>query len=105
MLDTKVVGRALPFQCTAECAVKFVPVTVSVKLALPMGAELGLNDAAVGTGLLEVAGFKPLQPAINAEMTMIATKQQTPRFIDMEPRSSWGCADRQKLSRLRSLSK
>jgi hypothetical protein len=42
-----------------------------------MGAELGLNDAAVGTGLLEVAGFKPLQPAINAEMTMIATKQQT----------------------------
>ena len=77
-------GRALPFQCTVESEVKFVPVTVSVKLALPVGAELGLNDATVGTGLLEVAGLKPLQPAINPEMTTIATRQQTSRFLDME---------------------
>jgi hypothetical protein len=84
VLDTKVVGRALPFQCTVESEVKFAPVTVSVKLALPVGAELGLNDATVGTGLLEVAGLKPLQPAINPEMTTIATRQQTSRFTAME---------------------
>jgi hypothetical protein len=84
VLDTKVVGRALPFHCTAEREVKFVPLTASVKLALPAGAELGLIDAAVGTGLLEVGGLKPLQPAINPEMTTIATRQQTLRFIGME---------------------
>jgi hypothetical protein len=84
VLDTKVVGRALPFHCTAEREVKFVPLTVSVKLALPTGAELGLIDAAVGTGLLEVGGLKPLQPAINPEMTTIATRRQRSRFIDME---------------------
>jgi hypothetical protein len=84
VLDTKVVGRALPFHCTAEREVKFVPLTASVKLALPAGAELGLIDAAVGTGLLEVGGLKPLQPAINPEMTTIATRQQTLRFIAME---------------------
>ncbi len=84
MLDTKVVGRALPFQCTVESETKFVPLTVSVKLALPAGAALGLNDATVGTGLLEVDGLRPLQPAINPEMTTIAARQQTSRFIDME---------------------
>jgi len=84
VLDTKVVGRALPFQCTVESETKFVPLTVSVKLALPAGAALGLNDATVGTGLLEVGGLRPLQPAINPEMTTIAARQQTSRFIDME---------------------
>ena len=86
VLDTKVVGRAVPFHFTVESEVKFVPLTVIVKLALPTDAELGLNDATVGTGLLppEVGGLRPLQPTINPEMTTIATRQQTSRFIDME---------------------
>jgi hypothetical protein len=84
VVDPKVVGRALPFQFTVESEIKFVPLTVSVKLALPTGAELGLSDATVGTGLLEVVGLKPLQPAINPVATTIATRQQTSRFTAME---------------------
>jgi len=85
VLDTKVVERALPFHFTVESEIKFAPLTVSVKLALPTDAELGLIDAAVGTGLLplEVGGLRPLQLAINPEMTTIATRQQTSRLIDM----------------------
>lgn len=88
VLDTKVVGRALPFHCTVESEAKFVPLTVSGKLALPAGAELGLNDATAGTGLplpLGAGRLRPLQPAINPVVTTIATRQQTSRFIDMEP--------------------
>jgi hypothetical protein len=86
VLDTKVVGRALPFQCTVESETKFVPLTVSVKLALPTDAELGLNDATAGIGLLppEVGGLRPLQPAINPVATTIAARQQTSRLIAME---------------------
>jgi hypothetical protein len=86
VLDTKVVGRALPFHCTVESEIKFAPLTVSVKLALPTDAELGLIDAAVGIGLLppEVGALRPLQLAINPVATTIAARQQTSRFIDME---------------------
>ena len=83
VLDTKVVGRALPFHCTLESEMKFAPLTVSVKLALPTDAELGLNDATVGTGLfpVDVGGLRPLQPAINPVVTRIAERQQTSRLI------------------------
>jgi hypothetical protein len=70
-----------------ESEVKFVPVTVNVKLALPAGAEVGLNDASAGIGLglpPEVAGLRPLQPPISAAVTTIAKKKQRPRFIGMD---------------------
>jgi hypothetical protein len=52
VLETKVVVRALPFHCTAEVGAKLLPVTVSMKLALPVTAELGLNSVIFGGGTL-----------------------------------------------------
>ena len=49
-LDTKVVGRALPFQFTVEREIKFVPLTVSVKAADPGMALFGEIVVTVGTG-------------------------------------------------------
>ena len=52
VLETKVVGRSLPFQRTTELLTKFVPVMVRVKPPLPATAEDGLMAVIVGTGLL-----------------------------------------------------
>jgi len=52
--DTKVVGRAAPFQRTTDVATKPEPVTVSVKPAPPAVAEGGLSPVVVGAGLFIV---------------------------------------------------
>jgi hypothetical protein len=49
---TSVVASAAPFQSTTAPVTKLVPVTVSVKPALPSIAEVGKIDVSVGTGLL-----------------------------------------------------
>jgi hypothetical protein len=54
VLDTKVVGRAVPFHCTVEDDTKFVPATVTVKPGSPANAEFGFSDATVGVGLFTV---------------------------------------------------
>ena len=46
--ETKVVGRAAPFQFTVELLTKFVPLTVSVKAAPQACAEFGLRLVSVG---------------------------------------------------------
>src|SRR5688572_22079223 len=48
--DTRVVGRAAPFQRTTEPDMKFVPVRVSVKPGPPAVAAAGLIPLTVGTG-------------------------------------------------------
>src|SRR5215472_5072866 len=42
------VGRPLPFHCTCEAALKFVPVRLSVKAGLPAVAVLGTMELMVG---------------------------------------------------------
>ena len=50
MALTNVVVRGLPFHCTTELLMKFVPFTVSVNAAEPALTELGESDVIVGTG-------------------------------------------------------
>jgi hypothetical protein len=47
----QVVVRSLPFHCTTEPLMKFVPVAVSVKPPLPATRWLGEIDVSVGAGL------------------------------------------------------
>lgn len=47
---TKVVVRALPFHCTVEPLMKFVPLTVSVKPVPPAVTAFGLKPVIVGMG-------------------------------------------------------
>jgi hypothetical protein len=58
VLETKVVGRELPFHSTIEDDIKFDPVTISVKAAPPATAELGFSepDASDGIGLVGGGG-------------------------------------------------
>src|SRR5258708_7171592 len=49
---TKVVVRAAPFHCTLEPLTKLVPVTVSVKAALPADVLVGDSVESVGDGLV-----------------------------------------------------
>src|SRR5262249_16619065 len=48
---TIVVGRAAPFHCTADDAMKLLPFTVSVKPAPPATTRPGASDVAAGIGL------------------------------------------------------
>jgi hypothetical protein len=48
---TKVVGRALPFHCATELVMKFVPLIVNSKAALPSTACAGERVVMAGTGL------------------------------------------------------
>ncbi len=50
VLETNVVDRVLPFHWTVDVGMKFVPVTVNVKLAPPAPADVGFMDATVGEG-------------------------------------------------------
>src|SRR6267378_2633803 len=49
---TKVVVRAAPFHCTLEPLTKLVPVSVSVKAALPAEVPVGDSVVSVGEGLV-----------------------------------------------------
>src|SRR6267143_5615650 len=49
---TKVVVRAAPFHCTLEPLTKLVPVSVSVKAALPADVPVGDSVESVGEGLV-----------------------------------------------------
>ena len=51
---TKVVVLLLPLKRTTELLLKFVPVTVKVKVAPPAEALVGEMPVSVGTGLLTV---------------------------------------------------
>ena len=59
VLLPKVVVRPLPFHCTTEPLIKFVPFTVRVKAAPPADALLGVSPLRVGTALL-IVNAKPL---------------------------------------------
>ena len=83
MLETKVVGRSLPFQRTTELLTKFVPVMVRVKPPLPATAVAGLMLLIVGAGLVMVnvaapdspppgAGLKTVTFAVPAVATSLA---------------------------------
>src|SRR5262245_45844838 len=48
--ETNVVVRSAPLKRTTELVVKFVPLTVSVKAALPTMADVGLILVVVGAG-------------------------------------------------------
>jgi hypothetical protein len=48
--ETTVVDRDEPFHSTTELPIKFVPVTVSVKFALPANVDIGEMEIVVGTG-------------------------------------------------------
>ena len=52
--ETKVVGRALPFQPTVEPVTKPEPLTVSAKLGPPAVALLGAREATAGAGVVLV---------------------------------------------------
>jgi len=54
VLLTKVVARSLPLNRTTELLLKFVPVTVRVKLPLPAVLVVGLMLLSVGVGLLTI---------------------------------------------------
>lgn len=87
---TKVVLRLLPFHCTLEVAMKFVPLTVKVKPVPQTVAEEGDREAIVGTGfggggLEDVDEPEPPQPdnrhivkkEINrSEMTMLRSNNR-----------------------------
>jgi hypothetical protein len=63
-LETNVVTSATPLKSMVDDAVKFVPVTVIVKLFPPAVVDVGLIDAAVGTGLrmVRVCAFEVPPP-------------------------------------------
>ena len=80
VLETTVVERAFPFHCKLAEETKFVPVTVSVKPALPATTAFGFSVLTVGTGLLIVnvngvevpppgAGFDTVTAAVPAVAT------------------------------------
>ena len=48
LLETKVVGRALPFHWTTEVAIKPAPSTLRVKVPLPASIEVGDIDVICG---------------------------------------------------------
>jgi len=62
VLETNVVGRALPFSRTVDVETKPVPVTVTVKSGLPCGIKLGFRLAAVGSGLFTAKLILPETP-------------------------------------------
>jgi hypothetical protein len=54
-LETNAVARAEPFHRTEEEALKFVPVTVSVKPLLPAVVDDGERDVTAGRGFVMLA--------------------------------------------------
>ena len=83
MLETKVVGRSLPFQRTTELLTKFVPVMVRVNPPLPVTTVAGLMLLIVGNGFVMVkvavldvpppgAGLKTVTFAVPAVATSLA---------------------------------
>jgi hypothetical protein len=83
VLETKVVGRSLPFQRTTELLTKFVPVMVRVNPPLPATVVAGLMLLIVGKGFVMVkvavldvpppgAGLKTVTFAVPAVATSLA---------------------------------
>ena len=62
MLEINVVALVDPFHWTEEDALKFVPVSVSVKPLLPKVVDAGEMEASVGTGLFTVKVCAPDVP-------------------------------------------
>src|SRR2546426_12304573 len=83
VLETKVVGRGLPFHRTEDAETKLVPVRFKLKPGLPAKAEIGFNEERVGGGLSVVnttpldtpppgAGFETVTLAVPAFATSAA---------------------------------
>ena len=66
VLEMKVVVNGTPLKSTVDDALKFVPVTVSVKLFPPAVVEVGLIELVVGIGLLivSVCAFEVPPPGV-----------------------------------------
>jgi hypothetical protein len=72
--ETKVVGRATPWNWTTEVGTKFDPVTVSVKADPPAASAAGLSFEIDGTGLFTVSpkpAETPPNPAGFATVTVL----------------------------------
>lgn len=110
VLERNIVVRALPFHCTVEDGEKFFPVTVSVKLALPITAEPGFSNVIAGEGTftakltasdippIELAfmTITPATPAVAMSVALIAACNSVfetnvvGRELKPEPRSPVG---------------
>ncbi len=74
VLETNVVVRALPLNCTTDAGTKFVPVKVIVNAALPATAEPGVIWAIVGGGPVGGARKYP-------EMSMTTCVGSDPKIL------------------------
>src|SRR6476469_5671428 len=74
VLETNVVVRALPLNCTTDAGTKFVPVRVIVNAALPATAEPGVIWTIVGGG--PVGGTRKYP-----EMSMITCVGFEPKIL------------------------
>jgi hypothetical protein len=70
------VGRALPFQFTAEELIKLLPLTVSENVADPAITPVGDSEEIDGIGLLtlmaKVAAFEVPPPGLGVTTVMLA---------------------------------
>ncbi len=96
MLETKVVGRSLPFQRTTELLTKFVPVMVRVNPPLPVTTVAGLMLLIVGNGFVMVkvavldvpppgAGLKTVTFAVPAVATSLAGIAAVSTVLETNP--------------------
>ena len=96
VLETKVVGRSLPFQRTTELVTKFVPVMTRVNPPLPATAVAGLMLLIVGAGLVMVnvaapdspppgAGLKTVTFAVPAVATSLAGMIAVSTVLETNP--------------------
>lgn len=73
---TNVVVRALPFHCTIEALVKFVPLTVKVNATPPATPELGLIAVVVGAGaaalIVKVTALDVPPPGVGLKTVTLA---------------------------------
>lgn len=106
VLSTKVVGRVLPFHCTVELEIKFVPTTLNTKSSPPCLLLLGDRVTIEGTAFEAGGGLEespPLVlPAPPPQPRLVPRRPQTRMQNNRTACASWGqqhylpfCSDRQ----------
>jgi hypothetical protein len=78
---TNVVGRALPFHCAMELAMKLVPLMVNANAAPPAAVVFGASDVSVGNGfgalIVNVNGFEVVPDGAHAGIVAARTEPKT----------------------------
>ena len=69
--ETNIVALAEPLKLTVDDALKFVPLTVSVKLFPPAIVEVGEREVVVGTGFFTISVCVPDVPPPGAGLTTV----------------------------------